>query len=68
MIMPSEFMWDPIDPMFQYFYHVSDRRVQCAIGTENPETTVFFINVDKLIVSNYVAVSISNWLQDVSAT
>ena len=28
-------------PPFQYFYHVSDRRVQCAIGTKNPETTVF---------------------------
>ena len=27
-------------PPFQYFYHVSDRRVQCAIGTKNPETTV----------------------------
>ena len=27
-------------PPFQYFYHVSDRSVQCAIGTKNPETTV----------------------------
>ena len=28
--------------LFQYFYHVSDRRVQCAILTKNHEMTVFF--------------------------
>ena len=27
-------------PSFQYFYRMSDRSVQCAIGTKNPETTV----------------------------
>ena len=27
-------------PPFLYFYHVSDRRVQCAIRTKNAETTV----------------------------
>ena len=25
---------------FLYCYHASDRRVQCAIGTKNPEMTV----------------------------
>ena len=29
-------------PAFQYFYHVSDRSVQCAIGAKNPETTVSY--------------------------
>ena len=28
-------------PRIRYFYHVSDRSVQFAIGTKNPETTVY---------------------------
>ena len=36
-ITSLEFMQDPA---VQYFYHVSDHVVTCAIGTKNPNTTV----------------------------
>ena len=39
MITPLEFE----TPLFQYFYHVSDRRVQCAIESNNPMKQLYSI-------------------------